>query len=152
MSNLSESTSRRKALLALGALGVVYGDIGTSPLYALREALSGQAGHGAVTPSPENVVGILSLIIWVLLCLIAVKYISVVMRADNDGEGGMLALLALAVPHTAKAGTAVSQRNLVLVVLAFLLLKVGSGGGGGQAGACALFGGKEREQGCAPVC
>jgi KUP system potassium uptake protein len=120
MSNPSESASRRKALLALGALGVVYGDIGTSPLYALREALSGQAGHGAVVPSPENVVGILSLIIWVLLCLIAVKYISVVMRADNDGEGGMLALLALAVPHTAKAGTAVSQRNFVLVVLALL--------------------------------
>ena len=120
MSKPSESTSRRKALLALGALGVVYGDIGTSPLYALREALGGQAGHGAVTPSPENVIGILSLIIWVLLILIAVKYISVVMRADNDGEGGMLALLALAVPSTTKADAAVSQRNFVLVVLALL--------------------------------
>ncbi|MCX6879854.1 MAG: potassium transporter Kup [Verrucomicrobia bacterium] len=120
MSNLSEPTTRRKALLALGALGVVYGDIGTSPLYGLREALAGHAGHGALVPSPENVVGILSLIIWSLLTLITVKYISVVMRADNDGEGGMLALLALAVPHTAQAGTAVSQRNFVLVVLALL--------------------------------
>lgn len=98
---------------------MVYGDIGTSPLYALREALSG-AGHGAVDPSPQNVVGILSLIIWVLVILIAVKYISVVMRADNDGEGGMLALLALAVPHTTKPGAPVSQRNFLLVVLALL--------------------------------
>jgi KUP system potassium uptake protein len=120
MSNPSESTSRRKALLALGALGVVYGDIGTSPLYALREALSGQAGHGAVTPSPENVIGILSLIIWALLSLVAVKYISVVMRADNDGEGGMLALLALAVPHTTQTKTVVNHRNFLLVVLALL--------------------------------
>jgi KUP system potassium uptake protein len=120
MSNPSESTSRRKALLALGALGVVYGDIGTSPLYALRESLSGQAGHGAVTPSPENVIGILSLIIWSLLSLITAKYIAVVMRADNDGEGGMLALLSLAVPQTVKTGAAVGRRHFALVVLALL--------------------------------
>jgi KUP system potassium uptake protein len=120
MSNPSESMPRRKALLALGALGVVYGDIGTSPLYALREAMTGPGGHGMVNPSPENVVGVLSLIIWALLSLIAVKYISVVMRADNEGEGGLLAMLALAVPHTAKAGTAVSRRSYVLVLLALL--------------------------------
>jgi KUP system potassium uptake protein len=120
MSKPSETTSRRKALLALGALGVVYGDIGTSPLYALREALSGHAGHGTITPTPENVIGILSLIIWALLSLITAKYISVVMRADNDGEGGMLALLALAVPHTTKVSTAVNHRNFVLVMLALL--------------------------------
>jgi KUP system potassium uptake protein len=120
MSHPTESASRRKALLALGALGVVYGDIGTSPLYALREALGGHSGHGALAPSPENVVGILSLIIWVLVSLIAIKYISVVMRADNDGEGGMLALLALAVPQTTQPAAAVSRRNLVLVVLALL--------------------------------
>ncbi|MCX6879853.1 MAG: potassium transporter Kup [Verrucomicrobia bacterium] len=120
MSNSSETTSRRKALLALGALGVVYGDIGTSPLYALREAMNGPGGQGLVVPSPENVVGVLSLIIWALLSLIAVKYISVVMRADNDGEGGLLAMLALAVPQTTKVGTAVSRRSYVLVLLALL--------------------------------
>ena len=120
MNNSLEKTSRRKALLALGALGVVYGDIGTSPLYALREALAGHGGHGVMAPVPENVIGILSLIIWSLLGLIAIKYISVVMRADNDGEGGMLSLLALAVPGTTKAGTAVSRRNYALVVLGLL--------------------------------
>ena len=120
MSNSSEKTSRRKALLALGALGVVYGDIGTSPLYALREALAGHGGYGVMAPVPENVIGILSLIIWSLLSLITIKYISVVMRADNDGEGGMLSLLALAVPGTTKPGTAVSRRNYVLVVLGLL--------------------------------
>ncbi len=120
MSHPEESSARRKSLLALGALGVVYGDIGTSPLYALREAMTGPGGHGLVAPNPENVVGILSLIIWALLSLIAVKYISVVMRADNDGEGGLLAMLALAVPHTAKADTVVRRRNYVLVLLALL--------------------------------
>jgi KUP system potassium uptake protein len=118
MSHPEESTSRRKVLLALGALGVVYGDIGTSPLYALREAMSGPGGHGMVAPNPANVVGILSLIIWALLSLIAVKYISVVMRAGNDGEGGLLAMLALAAPHTATTGTPVGRRNYVLVLLA----------------------------------
>ena len=99
---------------------MVYGDIGTSPLYAFREALAGHGGHGVMAPVLENVIGILSLIIWSLLSLITVKYISVVMRADNDGEGGMLALLALAVPGTTKAGTAVTRRNYVLVVLGLL--------------------------------
>ncbi|MEI6605672.1 MAG: potassium transporter Kup [Verrucomicrobiota bacterium] len=120
MSHSSESTSRRKALLALGALGVVYGDIGTSPLYALRESMTGPGGHGMVDVNPDNVLGILSLIIWALLSLIAVKYISVVMRADNDGEGGLLAMLALAVPHTTKAGSPVNRRSYVLVLLALL--------------------------------
>ena len=120
MSNSPESTSRRKALLALGALGVVYGDIGTSPLYALRESMTGPGGHGMVEVNPANVLGILSLIIWALLSLIAVKYISVVMRADNDGEGGLLAMLALAVPQTTKVGSPVNRRSYVLVLLALL--------------------------------
>ncbi|MEI6655412.1 MAG: potassium transporter Kup [Verrucomicrobiota bacterium] len=120
MSNPSESTTRRKAMLALGALGVVYGDIGTSPLYALRESMTGHAGHGMMAPLAGNVVGVLSLIIWSLLSLIAFKYISVVMRADNDGEGGLLAMLALAVPQTKKVGAAVSRRRYVLVLLALL--------------------------------
>jgi KUP system potassium uptake protein len=85
--------SRPKLLpLTLTAIGVVYGDIGTSPLYAMRECFF---GSHSVPPSPENVLGVLSLIIYSLLLVISVKYIAVVMRADNHGEGGILALTAL---------------------------------------------------------
>lgn len=80
------------ALLTLGALGVVYGDIGTSPLYSLRECFHGIHGIAA---THENVLGVLSLIFWSLTLIISVKYILFVMRADNNGEGGILALLAL---------------------------------------------------------
>jgi KUP system potassium uptake protein len=82
----------RLGILTLGAIGVVYGDIGTSPLYALRECF--HVVHG-VPPTPENVLGVLSLIFWSLTLIISVKYILFVMRADNNGEGGILALLAL---------------------------------------------------------
>jgi KUP system potassium uptake protein len=82
----------RLGILTLGAIGVVYGDIGTSPLYALRECF--HVVHG-VPPTPENVLGVLSLIFWALTLIISVKYILFVMRADNNGEGGILALLAL---------------------------------------------------------
>ena len=87
--------SSRAALPALvvGALGVVFGDIGTSPLYALKECFSPE--HG-IAPTPENVKGILSLITWSMAWVVAWKYLSVMMRADNNGEGGILALLALA--------------------------------------------------------
>ena len=80
------------AALALGALGVVYGDIGTSPLYAVRECFAGT--HG-VPVSPANVLGVLSLIVWALVLVVAVKYLTVIMRADNRGEGGILALFSL---------------------------------------------------------
>ena len=80
--------------MALGALGVVYGDIGTSPLYALKESFH----HIHHDPSPENVLGILSLIVWSLILIVTVKYLVFVMRADNDGEGGILALTSLIVP------------------------------------------------------
>ncbi|CAM3240179.1 potassium transporter Kup [Corallococcus sp. ZKHCc1 1396] len=80
-------------MLALGAVGIVYGDIGTSPLYALRECFSGT--HG-VPPTPANVLGVLSLIVWSLIIVVSVKYLLFVMRADNRGEGGILALMALA--------------------------------------------------------
>jgi KUP system potassium uptake protein len=80
------------AALALGALGVVYGDIGTSPLYAMKEAFTG--AHG-LPPTPGNVYGVLSLIFWSLNFVISIKYIGFVMRADNRGEGGIMALLAL---------------------------------------------------------
>jgi KUP system potassium uptake protein len=78
--------------LALGALGVVYGDIGTSPLYAIRECFHGPHAIGL---TPGNVHGVLSMVFWSLLIVISVKYLSFVMRADNRGEGGILALLAL---------------------------------------------------------
>lgn len=81
--------------LSLGALGVVYGDIGTSPLYALRESFSELYGM-AVTPA--NVLGVLSLIFWSLILVISVKYLVFVMRADNRGEGGILALTSLVTP------------------------------------------------------
>jgi len=80
------------AALALGALGVVYGDIGTSPLYALKEAFTGV--HG-LPPTPANVYGVLSLVFWSLNFVVSWKYIGHVMRADNRGEGGIMALLAL---------------------------------------------------------
>jgi KUP system potassium uptake protein len=83
---------RALAGLALAALGVVYGDIGTSPLYALRECFTGE--HG-LPPTVDNVLGILSLIVWSLNFVVSFKYISLVMRADNRGEGGILALMAL---------------------------------------------------------
>ncbi len=82
----------RLALLTLSALGVVYGDIGTSPLYALRECFN--PAHG-VAPTTENVVGILSLIFWALMLIVSIKYLIFVLRADNKGEGGILALMAL---------------------------------------------------------
>ena len=78
--------------LTLTAIGVVYGDIGTSPLYAMRECFF---GSHSVPPTVENVLGVLSLIIYSLLLVISVKYIAIVMRADNQGEGGILALTAL---------------------------------------------------------
>src|SRR4051812_10220586 len=81
--------------LTLGAIGVVYGDIGTSPLYALRESVLAAVGPGA--PASEAVVlGILSLIIWALILVVTLKYVVILLRADNNGEGGTLALMALA--------------------------------------------------------
>jgi KUP system potassium uptake protein len=80
-------------LLALGALGVVYGDIGTSPLYALRECFS--LPHG-VGPGHENILGVLSLVFWSITFVVSIKYLLFVMRADNAGEGGVLSLLVLA--------------------------------------------------------
>ncbi|HLA12637.1 MAG TPA: potassium transporter Kup [Pyrinomonadaceae bacterium] len=82
-------------LLSLTALGVVYGDIGTSPLYAIRECFH---GPHAVAATPENIMGVLSLIFWSLVIIISVKYLVFVLRADNHGEGGILSLTALATP------------------------------------------------------
>ena len=78
--------------LTMGAIGVVFGDIGTSPLYALKEIFN---GHHPIPVTPANILGILSLIFWSIIVLVSLKYVAVIMRADNRGEGGSLALLAL---------------------------------------------------------
>jgi len=102
----AHSTAGFKALM-IGSIGVVYGDIGTSPLYALREAVTAAAGpSGAVTP--QAVLGVLSLILWALIVVVTLKYVVVLLRADNHGEGGTLALMALAQRAVARgAGTIV---------------------------------------------
>ena len=88
----SDPAKHSLAALALGAIGVVYGDIGTSPLYAIRECFSAASG---VAPTRENVFGILSLVFWTVTLLVTLKYVILVLRADNRGEGGAIALMAL---------------------------------------------------------
>jgi len=85
-------TRRRLAALAVGAIGVVYGDIGTSPLYTLQTTLS----HDGMRPTPESIYGVLSLIFWAQILVVSLKYVVFIMRADNKGEGGIMALMALA--------------------------------------------------------
>src|ERR1044071_6686452 len=92
----SEAAPTRNFLaLMLGSIGVVYGDIGTSPLYAFRESVLAATGHNAAA-SEEAILGILSLIIWALILIVTLKYVLILLRADNNGEGGTLALMALA--------------------------------------------------------
>jgi len=100
---------RRLATLALGAVGVVYGDIGTSPLYTLKEVFG---EHGMPT-SPANVLGALSLIFWSLIIVVSIKYLLFIMRADNKGEGGIMALLALA----QRSARHLPRLRLTLIVL-----------------------------------
>ncbi len=91
--NLNDAESRKYLLaLTIAVVGVVYGDIGTSPLYAMRECFHGE--H-AITATQENVLGVLSLMVWSLIMMVTIKYMVFVMRADNRGEGGILALMAL---------------------------------------------------------
>ena len=80
------------ATLAIGAIGVVFGDIGTSPLYALKESF---IGHHPLTVDPAHIFGVLSLIFWTMMLIVTIKYVFVILHADNHGEGGSLALLAL---------------------------------------------------------
>ncbi|WP_301101188.1 potassium transporter Kup [Propionivibrio sp.] len=93
----------RQALPALtvSAIGVVFGDIGTSPLYAMKEIFN---GHHPIPVTPENILGILSLVFWSIMVLVSVKYVAVIMRADNKGEGGSLALLALVTERASNSG------------------------------------------------
>ncbi len=89
----SPQTQQNLSTLMLGAIGVVYGDIGTSPLYALKETF---AGHHPLPVIETNVLGVLSIMFWTIMLLVSLKYVTIIMRADNHGEGGSLALLALA--------------------------------------------------------
>ena len=89
----SPQTQKNLSALMLGAIGVVYGDIGTSPLYALKETF---AGHHPLPVIEANILGVLSIMFWTIMLLVSLKYVTIIMRADNHGEGGSLALLALA--------------------------------------------------------
>jgi KUP system potassium uptake protein len=114
-----KSPHSASAPLAFAALGVVFGDIGTSPLYALKECVN--KDHG-VAPTPENILGLLSLIFWSLLMVVTVKYLTFIMRADNQGEGGILALLALVPPKLRGHGSSGIGVIAVLVVFGAALL------------------------------
>jgi KUP system potassium uptake protein len=113
------SPRRQNLALTVGAIGVVFGDIGTSPLYALRQCLSPDRG---VVPSPENVIGIVSLLLWTLTFVVCFKYLAFVLRADNRGEGGILALVSqvsAALPK--RTGKRVALVSLIGIVGAALL-------------------------------
>jgi KUP system potassium uptake protein len=110
MSSSEQQHSKRYLLtLSLGALGVVYGDIGTSPLYAFRECF---APEHHLAPSPANILGVLSLIFWALILIISIEYLVFVMRADNRGEGGIVALMSLVGSKQTP-----SRRRTILVAL-----------------------------------
>src|ERR1035438_1573304 len=102
--------SKATLTLSLAALGIVFGDLGTSPLYALQEAFHGERG---VAPSPENVIGCVSLFLWSLIVMVSLKYVLVLMRADNRGEGGILALLALLVGDRIRGRCGIKSRRWV---------------------------------------
>jgi KUP system potassium uptake protein len=106
----SHSTAGFKALM-LGSIGVVYGDIGTSPLYAFREAVTAASGSGVV--NPQSVLGVLSLILWALIVVVTLKYVLILLRADNHGEGGTLALMALAQRAVRRTGGAVVLLGII---------------------------------------
>src|SRR5246127_2760150 len=97
--------------LTLGSIGVVYGDIGTSPLYALREAVNAARAGGEATPFA--VLGVISLILWALIIVVTLKYVVILLRADNHGEGGTLALMALAQRAVTYGGGAIVMLGIV---------------------------------------
>ena len=102
-----------QATMALAALGVVYGDIGTSPLYVMKEVFG---GNHPIPLTPDNVLGILSLIVWTLIVIVSIKYVVFIMRADNRGEGGIMSLIALAL-HDAKGHP---RRERVIMMIGLL--------------------------------
>ncbi len=122
--------------LTVGSVGVVYGDIGTSPLYAFREAVIASTGDGLV--EREVVLGVLSLIVWALIMVVTIKYVIVLLRADNNGEGGTLSLMALAT-------RALGRRTNVLMVLGIIGAAMFLGDSHDHAGHLGAFGGGRPE-------
>ncbi|MGQ0815175.1 MAG: potassium transporter Kup [Gemmatimonadota bacterium] len=118
---LPVSDARYTAALSLAALGIVYGDIGTSPIYAIRESFLEEHGVAAIVP---NVMGVLSLIFWSLIIVISIKYLVFIMRADNRGEGGILALTSLVTPVGALRG---GRRMMIMLGLFATALLYGDG-------------------------
>ena len=114
MKKSNPSSNKQFAALTMAALGVVYGDIGTSPLYALKEVFGG--AHNPVPITPENILGILSLFFWSLMIVVTLKYVSFIMRANNEGEGGIVALMTLATDR----GDNKSLKNLFLITLGLI--------------------------------
>lgn len=110
-------TKQKLSTLVLGAIGVVYGDIGTSPLYALKETF---AGHHPLPVIEANILGVLSIMFWTIMLLVSLKYVAIIMRADNRGEGGSLALLAL-VSELTKQNPKLSWIVMILGVFAAAL-------------------------------
>ena len=116
------STSKSSlTALTLGAIGIVYGDIGTSVLYAVKEVFA----HGHLALTPENIFGILSMFFWTLTVIVSLKYVMLVLRADNHGEGGTAALLALA--SNAVKDKPVLRRRLLLIGMFGAALFYGDG-------------------------
>jgi KUP system potassium uptake protein len=105
------------AALTLGSIGVVYGDIGTSPLYALREAVNAASAGGTATPLA--VLGVVSSILWTLIMVVTLKYVVILLRADNNGEGGTLALMALAQRAVTKAAGTIVLLGIISAALFF---------------------------------
>ena len=103
-----EPAAQNLAALCIGALGVVFGDIGTSPLYALRQCFHEGSG---IAPNMPNVLGILSLIFWALIIVISIKYLAIVVHADNKGDGGIIALVALL-----SSGSATTKRAVLIAM------------------------------------
>jgi KUP system potassium uptake protein len=110
----TKKISHPSAAASLACMGVVFGDIGTSPLYALKEAAKAASPNGVIVP--DAVIGIVSLIFWSLIVVISIKYAILIMRADNHGEGGILALLALISPRRARQ----SRRRDVIIMVGLL--------------------------------
>src|SRR5262252_4305288 len=110
---------RTRVATVVGAMGIVFGDIATSPLYTLQECLA--SPHG-VSPTPANVMGCVSLVVWSLLFVVTFKYVAVLMQADNRGEGGIIALLAFVPRHLRERAPGVLTTSTVVVLIGAALL------------------------------
>lgn len=116
---MEKTRNSNLGLLALGALGVVFGDIGTSPLYALRECFD---PHKGLAISETHILSVLSMIFWALTLVISLKYMFLILRADNRGEGGILALMALTIPKNGKMRRRIDRLLILLGILGAALL------------------------------